>query len=479
MAEAIYYSIFTLIVLALAIGSWVAVAGASAFATHRGRGFLHWMFVPMLASLAVGVLVSNRSLAGLDASALLEVRHPLAVWLGRLTSIFVLLASAERIFSCVVRRRMPPGSWRLWLIVGFVGYWVTNIALPAAFGTKPDLSHEYLYALIIAVGVLLLDEGESQRAVALARNALILFVLASLLMIPIRPDLVLDRHYFGGLIPGLSLRFVGLATNANMMGPLAVSMLLCVWARPMHLKWLNTAAWAVGLVALVLCQSKTSWGAFVVCAFAMLVVRQGSALRTAFAQQRSAPLLMASIVVVMGVVTVLAGLLMFGGGFDQLSRFAQSRLGGDLLSFTGRFQIWRVALEEWARNPLFGYGPTLWSDEYRMLIGMPFSYHAHNQMMNVLATAGSIGAAGFLLYVGTLVLAGIQTARSSGGLSLALLLLLLLRGVTEAPMTIIGYGPEQLIQFLLLAVLAGSMRQPASASTVQATAGLHRVWRPH
>jgi O-antigen ligase len=89
-------------------------------------------------------------------------------------------------------------------------------------------------------------------------------------------------------------------------------------------------------------------------------------------------------------------------------------------------------------NPLFGYGLTMWGDAYRMQIGLDHAVSAHNQFLQSLSVAGAMGLMGLLVYLGTLLLYTINARRGSRGLSVVLFIVLLVRCVTETPLSIDG-----------------------------------------
>jgi O-antigen ligase len=142
-----------------------------------------------------------------------------------------------------------------------------------------------------------------------------------------------------------------------------------------------------------------------------------------------------------------------------LSSFFDSAQGAQLASMTGRDQIWAIAYDEWQRNPLFGYGPTLWDASFRDSIGMPNATHAHNQFMDTLSRSGTVGAAALVLYALVLLFLSIRYARASGGLSLALFVALALRSISEVPLLLFGYGPELTTHILLLMTLAAAAHE--------------------
>ena len=105
---------------------------------------------------------------------------------------------------------------------------------------------------------------------------------------------------------------------------------------------------------------------------------------------------------------------------------------------------------------MFGYGLSLWDASYRAAIGLPQATHAHNQLLDDAARAGTVGVGALLAYAAVLTAASLRHARATAGLSLALFITLALRAVGEVPLSLIGYGSELFTHLLLVATLAAA-----------------------
>jgi O-antigen ligase len=168
---------------------------------------------------------------------------------------------------------------------------------------------------------------------------------------------------------------------------------------------------------------------------------------------------LSAILVAVGVL----GVVLFGDLGAQVEDFADSAQGAQLMSMTGRDQIWAIAREEWHENPVFGYGPSLWDDAFRQSIGMPNATNAHNQFLDTLARSGTVGAVGLVIYAIVLMVMSFRYARATGGFSLALFMSLALLSISEVPLILLGYGTELFAHLLLVITLASaaSARVPA------------------
>ena len=454
-----------------------ALAGAVQVTSRREHGYLHLIFYAMLFTVAAGSLLSGRDLstsAQLAAAGSLPLpRHPLLSLLNPVVSLLILAVCAERIVTHWLLRKTSQSSTLM--LLAFVVFWLTTVASPALFGANPKLSHDYAYALVIGLAASTASALERDQSLRAVRDAVLVFMSLGFLMIPFKASLVMDLSYAQGWLPGLP-RLAGLAPHAVSLGLLAQLGLLCLLARPCERRWLNRLAWTVGLLTLFMAQSKTAWLAFVLCTGTMLWVQHGSAMwRRMVNPMQPGPGQLALAGLMLGVVA-LAGVLMFGDVGVQLDRFINTPEGAQLTSLTGRDRIWAIAWEEWARHPVFGHGPGIWDEHFRASIGMSNATHAHNQFMDTLSRAGTVGAIGLGLYAVVLLWQSLRFARATQGLSLGLFLALLLRAISEVPLLMFGYSPDLIIHVLLLMVLASANRQAhATAPRVAFRPAAH--WR--
>ncbi|MEZ0306813.1 MAG: O-antigen ligase family protein [Ramlibacter sp.] len=435
----------------------------------RSNGFLHWVLPAMLALVAVGAVLSGRDLSQTFielASGAAGVRGAVIVWGQRLVSLLLLAAAGERLVHHFALKRPMPSAM---LTFTFVVYWAATVATPAFFGSHPQLAHEYLYALVLGLALLMATRDDFERIADAARNALLLFITIGLLYIPVQPTLVLDMLYSQGLFPGLP-RFGGLAPHAVAMGMFAQTALLLLWARPLQRRWLNVLSWIAGLAALFLAQSKTAWAAFLICSAAMLVVRHGADFwrRVTDPRQGAAFGIVSCLFAILFMVAML-GWVVFGDLGGKLDDFASTAQGAQLISMTGRDQIWAIAIEEWHANPMFGYGPGLWDADFRATINMPNATDAHNQFMDTLARSGTVGATALVFYACVLLAMSLRYAGATGGLSLALFLALALRSVSEVPLLLFGYGIDLYAHMLLLVTLAAAAGARMRVDTARAS----------
>ncbi len=212
-------------------------------------GLLFLIFPAMLVLTAMEVLLSGRDLTQLFLTLQAEMhaievaaRPALLAWVQRGVSLMLLAASLERIVSHFLQRKPVPAPMLTWT---FLFYWLTTVASPAVFSGHPRISHEYLYPLALGLACTLAGPMDRERIFAVSRNALFLFMLAGLALIPVWPSLVLDTSYTQGFLPGVP-RFGGLATHPVGMGMLAQTALVILWARPTRHRWINAGLLGAG-----------------------------------------------------------------------------------------------------------------------------------------------------------------------------------------------------------------------------------------
>lgn len=448
-----------------------ALAGAVQVTSRREHGYVHLIFYAMLFAVAAVSLLSGRDMSSsaqlAAAGALPTPRHPLLSVLFPMVSVLILVVCTERIVTHWLLRKTAQTS--PWMLLAFIVFWLSTVAAPAVWGAYPKLSHDYAYALVIGLAASTASALERDQSLKAVRDAVLVFMALGFLMIPFKVSLVLDLSYTQGWLPGLP-RLAGLAPHAVSLGLLAQLGLLCLLARPYERRWLNRLAWTVGLLTLFIAQSKTAWLAFMVCTLAMLWVQHGSAWwRRLVNPLQPGPGQLALAILMLGVLA-LTGVLMLTDVGVRLDRFINTPEGVQLTTLTGRDRIWAIAWEEWKRNPVFGHGPGIWDERFRASIGMSNATHAHNQFMDTLSRAGTVGAMGLVVYASVLLWLSLRFARATQGLSLGLFLALLLRAISEVPLLMFGYSPDLIIHVLLLMVLAsatGQARATAPRSAVR------------
>jgi O-antigen ligase len=457
MIDIAYISAYVLAAFFAAIAATFSVAGATHYTKGRNTGWLQYYFYAVFFHMTVIAVFSNRELTA--ATAELATNAPtgpsaITNWVSRFVSVFLVVSSLERIFSVWLSRTKRTKVAAV-LAFSFVILWITTVASPAFLSPHGGASHDIVYPLLIGWAVIQFSALECSAALVAARNGTLLFVLLGYLFLPIKPRLVIETGYTQGYIPGLP-RFAGLAPHAVSLGLLVQVALLLLWDNPYRRTWINRIAWLLGLSALFLAQSKTAWLSFVLSVVIMLVYRNGSTInRRLFDPTRPTLVIGVVAVFVFGVLAT-AGVLVWGNLGTKLINFLDSAEGNQLMTLTGRDQIWAIALSEFNANPILGYGANLFSFEYRLSIGLLNAGHGHNQLMDTLGRSGLVGTVPLLIYFVLLTVYSFKYAMATRGLSLAIYVVLAFRCVSEVPLSVATNGHEFAAHLTLLLVIVGA-----------------------
>lgn len=447
-------TLIVLIVFMIALAAVGALALAMHWGHKREQGLVPYFFYFSLLSAALAVVLSSRDLSLPDeVVSVVTGKHPIATWMGRLTTVFMLLTCAERILHRITSRT-PGRPLPKLLMFGFFTFYATTMVSPMLFARHQVFAHEYFHVLIIGTALMLFSPKEADLSIKTTRNATLLFLLASFAFLIVRPSHVLMTGYHG-IIPFLNVRYAGLASHANTLGPLTVVSLLCLWHRPFDNRKLTWLAAALSMFSLILSQSKTSWISLMLAACCFAWFRHRDEIAARLTDHRR-PLL--SVALVGGAMLAMLGvgmLIMFGDVGNHIAQALNSNEGASLSSFSGRDAIWRVAKEEWDRNPVFGYGLTIWDPAFLIAIRMPFAVHAHSQFYQTAVSAGWVGVIGVIIYVSILGYLAVRSARASGGATLAFFIIMLTRGISEVPLSLLGLAIETLAHLMLIIVLTG------------------------
>lgn len=378
--------------------------------------------------------------------------------LARANTAFILFAAFLRIIGRITQYGSKLNAPTV-LIVAFLFFFFTNVVTTAFLSAHPSFEHYYIYLALVGTASLLFTEGEEANSIRAARNSFLALLVISAGFLLVKPEVVMDNNYHGGIIPGFTYRYAGLAPHANHLGQIIILFMLCMWNMPFSRRWLNVFGWTIGYVSLVAAQSKTSWISFIICMSCMGYFKHGDYLKQRLFNLKNPMLSAAFILLTMATVSVVLGMVMFSDVTHKISYFLSTRAGADLTTMTGRVRIWEVAINEWRSNPLFGYGLTIWDDAHRAKIGLPWAYSAHNQFYQVLASAGVFGVAGLVTYVMTLLWFTLKTARSSQGLTLGIFVMLFLQSISEVPLAISGhFSYDAITHLLLLMVICGQLK---------------------
>jgi O-antigen ligase len=399
-------------------------------------GMLIWILGlgPALAEMAGQRTQINPDLLLEDA-----IQSPAAVLISRvMTTSLVYLLVLCLMWRLKTRASIPRKGAALALVA--LGSMLGPI-LSAAFGAQPNFHLNLLYMPLTILLAWLLPAVPVKWFVAQVKRVVGIFLYGSLVSAVVAPAWATSPY--ASILPGVSFRLHGLAPQANFLGPMAVLYLILGWAddRPNSLGWFHRS---IAVLVLILSQSKTAW-VIALAVYALQPWRNSMTLSKVITAFRLLTISVAA--------TLMYG---FSGEIAALNQF------GSLETLSGRTRIWADTMLIWKRFPWFGYGPDLWSVDQRLAFG-GIAYvwvgQAHNQFLQTLAETGLIGMSLFVFYVLCLIIHAAKTRISTNGVSAGLVVMMLLRSLTETPFRIYGVNGAMFMHLVVFAVLLLSAQQ--------------------
>lgn len=450
-----------------ALGGVALPAGAVALA----RGGRRWSDPSKLACLlavvvlttAISVAVSGRVIyTGQDYQAnpalllaTLDDGGSAGPWINRIGTLLLALVCLPEIVRWVLgERRLSAPARQLWLAAGL--YFVCTVLLSGLAGEARNWRLNTLYMPLMLTALALCGHANPRLPLQALRWALWCVMVGSLVAALAVPALALDRDY-ASLLPGVHWRLVGLSDHANSLGVLAVLAVMLeayprLQPRP---QWLLMVP---ALLVLVLSQSKTAWVEAVI----MLALVRLSGLRGWLFgrdQARGAAGMLALLCLAVALAMCVAGVI---ASSDRALAWIDQ---ASLTTLTGRTHIWEITWAEFERSPWLGYGPSLWDPQYRYEKGLISVGQGHNQYIHTLGQAGVVGAFGLLVYLGVMLRNALQAWRAGWELPLVVVLILLVRGITETPLSMDSVvGTDAFLHILAFALATGGIL-PARSTT--------------
>lgn len=455
--EFLYYTVLPLIAFALTLAAVAVGALALSGISARIEATERWLPVVLVAIAGIlltagGVLNSkNLQFASLGANFIETAPSQAFVWLSRLGSLAVVSVCVPYFIAKLLLRKKETNS-RVSLPVAIIVFFgISNFLLPGLFGQVASVDHRSFYPIILMLAVHSATQNGVDPALKTLKWFLVLFLAVSLLFIVIDSSRVLAPGY-KGWIPGMSSRFWGLAPHANAIGPMAGLLIFLELLVSEKRVVLRLFVFAIAAAVLLLAQSKTAIGAVMlglaIVAYCRLAPSQTSNEPRKLHWGHGAALIFG--ILGSGLLLVLS---MTGIIDHTLSRLDGSEISNSVQTMSGRSAIWETAFREFLANPIFGYGPTLWDENYRRSVGLNFAYHAHNQVFQTLAEAGFVGFVGLLAFILITIVLCVRASQPTRGISVAILLLFLFRCVTEVPLHPTGIGNGEMFMMIALICL--------------------------
>lgn len=427
------------VLAALAALACIAVGFILLHASRKNISvFFPVMFILMALMGITDVALSGRILGQLEGEENMDLssvatRLPTKLML----ALLVGLAVVAVVSSLFQRNRKPAQNGGLF--AGLMALYIACAIVPAAFGYKPQFNLGLIYTPIILYALFVSVPANPVQLIQQIKLAMLIIVLGSLAAMLIVPSVAL-QHGYSGLIPGFNIRLWGLASHANVLGPVALTLLILEVDTPLKGSLLHRSVLFLGAITLILTQSKTSLIAGLVALLIIFFFHSRAYLVSALAlqtQASGAARKSAAMVAISGLALLTVSILVLTLFIDYLpitADFLNARALHDMRSAAGRIIIWEIAINEGMKNPLFGYGLSIWSPEFRLSHRLLAAFHAHNQLLQIFSVAGFFGVASFIIYFGLLFRAAYRTSAVSGGATICLLLFLLIRSITEVPL---------------------------------------------
>ena len=471
----LYITIYVLIALSAAIagigGAFVASRGVDRFGSNGVLSFFLWT---MLLAPTLRIMTAEREYLT-EADATLAGYTAISgsvTWALRLSSLAIVGVAGIVIVMALIRRQKQAGG--RFMVLGLVAIAISLLS-SAFLGAKPSFIHQTLYTVLMLAALMYMPRIDPEQVAIQAKRVLAFLMVGSLVLAAVDPTHYVQSGY-AGVIPGFNFRLHGLAPHANSLAPLALLyLILAYWVKgknPWHLLGVGAAT-----AVLVLAQSKTIWLTGLLMVLVIVVSRVRSQFNHEFKTAR------------VGWGTVVSLSTFVGTGFVFLWLFSGSAAGllntlmadSEVSSLTGRADIWRVTLDTWHRDPWFGYGPSLWDIEFRITHhGALAAWHAHNQFLQALGEGGVVSLAAIVIYLGAFTYYAIRFASQTGGVTLALLLLILIRTITEVPIRFsVLLDATFFVHVVVFAVLLLLARQDAAKrATAKAAVNSPQLLQP-
>lgn len=453
-------SIFIVIALLLAVGVVVMIGVFLHLRKQAPMLTLPALIALVIIGMAIQPIVTNRDLRFLAIGFEFLSSGFQSGWsalVGKGLLYLTLLIAGVEILNRIVSTRPTNARGGAILLIGLLFYFFLAFVVAGLLGAHSGLAHQYFYLPIIFSAIFLAAGDDPTKVVRYFRNGFGAVMIATALVALIHPNMVIQTH-FRSSISLLDFRLWGLAAHANAFGPIALTFLILLFVVPFERRAWNIGGGILGTLALLAAQSKTVWVIALVLVALYLANRVLQEFRRANAKLMSIGILGVSFLGICG----LAGVTLawsFGFVDLNLSTFQDIDTKG-LSTLSGRDLIWELTIAEWRSNPLFGYGLSLWDEEFRHEAALPSAFHAHNQFLQTLGASGAIGLLGLITYLAVLIWGTFKVDHVVRPAALSLLLLLLVRSISEPPFEMRSVSDANVILHLcLFALIVSSLRR--------------------
>jgi len=354
--------------------------------------------------------------------------------------------------SCLLLSQVKEGFPRIGFSIWAFFLMFTLSPVASAFLGTPGggFSQRLFYPGLIMTIVWLTLVRPWNNFVGYAKMACLVYIWGSLLVAIVNPKWALLTGGGGSasrnVFAHFSYRLFGVSGNANGLSPIALCYLLLDYKEPTKNKLLRYVFRFAALAVIIMTQSKTVWGVSLFCFMALLLYSKSPGTLDDNTGQ-SGNVMFYRFFIVLLVVLPVIGLL----GFVLMS-LGQSGIQEWL---SGRGELWLATIRLWSQNPLFGYGPDLWSGgiKFHNQINLHSAGgQAHNMFIQTLGMAGLFGLMFLLFFFFSLFKSSWKTRNTTNGLSLCFFLLVFLRCMTESPLNSKNIDEGMLTNMIVIGV---------------------------
>lgn len=398
-----------------------------------------------LFAAALQVLFSDRDFFAYDEFIQSTgLNYVVIEWVVRLSSFLIMLASAERGIAWLLNGKLNKHTLTLTIVLLLC--WLFNCILPYLVLANYPLRPTYLYTIIFALGLLYASSDLKDSLLKKMKNTVFLFCLFSLLLIFFVPHKVMDTSYYQGYIPGLP-RLFGLAPHATQMATCGAILLFLCYLFPYENRKVHFLSISLAIIVIVFSQSKSILLGTLVGGGILFLYQEESKRKPRFFKF--------FLFTVFCVSTFLFLSMFFNLENEAYRAFSPKQLY-NITSLTGRDIIWDLALQEFYKSPILGYGGDLFSPEYREIVGYKNATHGHNLFIDALGRAGILGFLSYTILFLLLIFYSFKYSVATKGLSVALFTILFFYSLSSVTINWRDLGTSDILLFSLIIVIGSA-----------------------
>lgn len=402
---------------------------------------------PMVTTILSGRIFTKNQIdlekiSSLDVNPILKIINsivPIIIFSLLILSILQLIKNNEKKVSKSV----------LFILITFILYKLSLI-ISAIVGGYYKVDKNVILSCCVILILFILSVTSKMNIINKFKNVFILYLYATLIATIISPSFSLQLGYQDGFFP---IRLYGVTNHANALGSLISIYILLEIYYPKKTKF-RLINLSLASIELLFTQSKTSWfivGVFIIFSIIKHILKLS---------KKRDKYLFYSICIFIG---TFLSIVLFQI-VNNISFFITPDKLEQLKTITGRTYIWKYTMDIWKNNLIFGHGINVWSDP--QLIDSFLKYYgwapgtAHNLFIHTLGRAGLVGLVSLILYLITLIILIFRMKNNNDKYFLFLLwLIIILKSITEVPLTDSISDSGFIIEFIILGILITSVHK--------------------